>query len=338
MVGRCDATPSIRRAITVANYNRSGMDKTKTISLILLLLAMLSGCALQQSEPPTQVFENMHDGGTVLAFNTDESLLASGGKGGWVHLYHLPYTGHIDSWQAHEGSTVNGLVFDGQTLLTAGYDARLVRWTLQGTIVQQVITPSPVTHMAYDELRKRLITGHRDGVVRLWHSDDLSLLTEYPLHSGAVKRVAVQEKSGLLASSGSDGRVFLITSEGARELPHPPSNAAALVFAADDQTLYGSGWFKLFRWDLESATLALLDTPHHGIIKALYWIPETSQLASISQQTDSSIYYLDPATGAATRSFEKHALCGAAVQVSPTARYLATTSDDASVKLWDLQH
>lgn len=317
---------------------QSGMRKAITFYLFLFVLIMLPGCALQQAEPPTHVFKDMHDGGTVLAFNADESQLASGGKGGWVHLYHLPYTDRIDSWHAHADSTINGLVFDGQTLLTAGYDARLVRWTLQGTILQQIVTPSPVTHMVYDHLRKRLVTGHRDGVIRLWRDDDFNLLSEYPLHKGAVKRVAVQEKSGLLASSGSDGRVFLITPDDARELPHPPSDAAALVFAENDHTLFGSGWFKLFRWNLNNTTLTPLDTPHHGIIKALYWIPETSQLASISQQTDSSIYYLDPATGTATRSFEKHALCGAAVQVSPTARYLATTSDDASVKLWDLQH
>jgi len=313
------------------------MAKTIISYLLILAITLLSACALQPGEPPTQVFDGMHNGGTVLAFNADESLLAFGGKGGWVQLYRLPHTDRAEGWRAHQGSTVNGLAFSGDTLLTAGYDMRLVRWTLQGSMVQQATTPSPITHMVYDQPRKRLITGHRDGVVRLWRADDFSLMAEYPLHGSAVKRVAVQDESGYLASSGSGGRVFLISAEQVRELPSPPSDAAALVFATNDQKLYGSGWFKLFRWDLETNKLTILDTPHRGIIKSLYWIPGLSQLASISQQTDSSIYYLDPATGAATRRFEKHALCGAAVQVSPTMRYLATTSDDASVKLWDLQ-
>ncbi len=314
------------------------MAKTNISYVILIALTLLSGCTTQEALVPSHVFYHMHDGGTVLAFNANENLLASGGKGGWLYLYHLPNTNLTVSWRAHRGSTINGLAFTGDTLLTAGYDARLARWTLQGVLVQQTITPSPVTDMVYDKVRKRLITGHRDGVVRLWRDNDLSLITAYPLHSNAVKRVAVQEDSGYLASSGSDGRVFLITAEQVSELPSPPSNAAALVFATNEHTLYGSGWFKLFRWDLNSSTLSILDTPHRGIIRSLYWIQDISQLASISQQTDSSIYYLDPATGAATHHFEKHALCGTAVQVSPTGRYLATTSDDASVKLWDLKH
>lgn len=307
------------------------------LCIYLVLSLDLTGCALQQGEPPTYVHHDMHDGGTVLAFNPDETLLASGGKGGWVHLYELPQTTLVKSWHAHEGSTVNGLVFDAETLLTAGYDARLVRWSLQGKILQQADALSPVTHMVYDAQREHLITGHSDGAVRLWRGKDFGLLREYPLHSGAVKRVAVQVTSGYQASSGSDGRVFLIRADQTQEMPIPPSDAAALIFAPDGQTLYGSGWFKLFRWDLVSMSLTVLDTPHHGIIKSLHWTSDTAQLASISQQTDSSVYYLDPATGVATRRFEKHALCGAAIQVSPTARFLATTSDDASIKIWDLE-
>lgn len=308
------------------------------VCIYLVLSLSLTACVLQHGESPTHVHHDMHDGGTALAFNPDETLLASGGKGGWVHLYELPKTTLVESWRAHEGSTVNGLVFDAETLLTAGYDARLVRWSLQGKVLQQADALSPVTHMVYDPQRDHLITGHSDGVVRLWRGKDFSLLTEYPLHSGAVKRVAVQVTSGDLASSGSDGRVFLIKAGQAQEVPTPPSDAAALIFAPDGPSLYGSGWFKLFRWDLASMALTVLDTPHHGIINALHWTPDTWELASISQQTDSSIYYLDPVTGAATRSFEKHALCGAAIQVSPTARFLATTSDDASIKIWDLRH
>lgn len=308
------------------------------LGIYLVLSLGLTACALQHGESPTYVRHHMRDGGTVLAFNPDETLLASGGKGGWVHLYQLPKTTLVGSWRAHRDNTVNGLVFDADSLVTAGYDARLVRWSLQGKIRHQADARSPVTHMAYDAERDHLITGHSDGVVRLWRGKDFDLLTEYPLHSGAVKRVAIESINGNLASSGSDGRVFLIKAGQVREMPTPPSDAAALIFSPDGQTLFGSGWFKLFRWDLTNMTLTVLSTPHHGIIKALHWTPDTLQLASISQQTDSSVYYLDPVTGAATRSFEKHALCGAAIQVSPTARFLATTSDDASIKVWDLQH
>ena len=74
-----------------------------------------------------------------------------------------------------------------------------------------------------------------------------------------------------------------------------------------------------------------------GIIKSIQFTDGGSELASISRQTDSSVYFLDPDTGAVTRRFQQHELCGAAVAVSDNGRYLATTSDDASVRIWKLE-
>lgn len=302
------------------------------------LVIGLTGCAIQRGEPPSQVIDKIHGGGTALAFSADETLLASARRGGRIYLHQLPPAKLLRSWGAHSGTSVNGLAFDGTSLLSAGYDARLIRWSLQGQVVQQISTPSPITHFVYDAQRKQLITGHKDGALRVWRGEDFSLLAEYHLFSDAVKRVAFEQNSGNLASSGADGRVFLIDANQPHELPQPPTTAAALIFAPDGQTLYGGGWFKVFRWDLAQSTLTLQGTPHHGLIKDLYWVADTAQLASISRHTDSSIYYLDPSTGAASRSFEKHALCGNAVLISPASRYLATTSDDASIKIWELRH
>jgi WD40 repeat protein len=48
------------------------------------------------------------------------------------------------------------------------------------------------------------------------------------------------------------------------------------------------------------------------------------------------VYFLDPASGALLRSFRQHDLCGGDISVSADGRYLATTSDDASVRIWKL--
>jgi len=80
----------------------------------------------------------------------------------------------------------------------------------------------------------------------------------------------------------------------------------------------------------------VLSTPHHGIIKSVEYLAAGDVLATISRQTDSSVYFLDPASGALLRRFQQHDLCGADISVSPDGRYLATTSDDASVRIWML--
>jgi WD40 repeat protein len=98
----------------------------------------------------------------------------------------------------------------------------------------------------------------------------------------------------------------------------------------------GGSWFRLYRWNLQDASLQTLSTRHRGIIRSIEFLPGSVGLASISRQTDSSVLLLDPHTGETLRRFQQHELCGADITVSPDGRFLATTSDDASVRIWDL--
>ncbi len=140
------------------------------------------------------------------------------------------------------------------------------------------------------------------------------------------------------ASSSSDGTVVL-WSEGAmrRQLDTPPADAWTLAFSPDGKTLSGGSWFRLYRWNLADGTLTTIATEHRGIIKSIQYIDDGNELASISRQTDSSVYFLDAESGEVQRRFQRHDLCGGDIAVSPDGRYLATTSDDASVRFWLLE-
>ena len=109
-----------------------------------------------------------------------------------------------------------------------------------------------------------------------------------------------------------------------------------LAFSPDGQWLSGGTWFRLYRWNLDDGSLTTVSTEHYGLIKSVQYTGKGESLATISRQTDSSVYFLDPVSGAVTRRFQRHDLCGADVSVSPDGRYLATTSDDASVRIWVL--
>jgi WD40 repeat protein len=303
--------------------------------VILLLPACASGPPV---EPPALIHDNVHSGGSVVAFSPSGELLASGGWEGTVRLWQLPQGEQVRYWRDHSDS-VNGIAFleGDRQLVTAGYDGRLVMRDLAGNVLQHIMTPAPVTHMVAEPDKDRVLTGHSDGVVRLWRLADFVLLQERALHRGAVKAVAIDPHSRRYASGGADGRVF-VWAEGGEliSLEAPPADPWTLAFAPDGQWLSGGSWFRLFRWDLQDGTLTTLPTQHHGIIKSVEYV-SSDVLASISRQTDSSVYFLDPASGATLRRFQRHALCGADISVSPDGRYLATTSDDASVRVWVLQ-
>lgn len=306
--------------------------------MLLAVLQLLTACATTVYEPPAVIHEGAHSGGSIVAFSQSGELLASGGWEGRVRLWQLPDGQRAGGWQAHSDS-VNGIAFieDDRQVVTAGYDGLLARWSVDGVLLERIQTAAPVMHMMADTVHQRLLTGHRDGSVRVWRLPDLELLHERELHRGAVKTVAIDGGSRRYASGGSDGNVHVWSEGGTvQALEAPPADAWTLAFSPDGAWLMGGSWFRLYRWNLGDGSLRTLPTEHRGIIKSIHYLQGSNGLATISRQTDSAVYFLDPETGDTLRRFQQHDLCGGYISVSPGGRYLATTSDDASVRIWDL--
>ena len=306
---------------------------------VVAVVALLPACAMQQSaEPPSVIYANAHSGGSVVAFSAAGDVLASGGWEGGVRLWHTSRQQQLAQWKAHDDS-VNGIGFtdDDRSIITAGYDGVLAEWDRRGNLGRQQQTPSPVTHMVLAADAGEIVTGHADGSVRVWRLSDFHLLQARALHRGPVKAVAVDPVRQRYASSGADGAVHVFGESGPeQQLAVPPVDSWTLAFSPDGQSLYGGGWFRLFRWHLSDGSIEVLPTRHHGIIRSMQFLEGGGELATISRQTDSSVYLLDPQSGAVTREFQRHALCGASIAVSADGRYLGTTSDDASVRIWEL--
>lgn len=299
-----------------------------------------AGCASLPRIPANVILQDVHNNGYTLAFDDLSDTLASGGSEGRIRLWRLPDGKELAGWKA-DSDSLQGLQFlnHDHVLLSASYDSTLARWTRDGTLLQRTTTPAPITSMAADETSGLIVTGHNDGHVRLWRLSDLSLISDLRLHRGPVRAVALHVTYRLLASSGTDGRVFLWRlGEEPHPLPTPPSDAHDLAFSPDGKVLMGSGWFNLFRWRLDDETLQILPTAHHGLVKSISFSRDGRMLASIGRQTDSAVYLLDAQTGAVLKRFQPHELCGTYVRLSSDGRYLASTSDDASIHLWDLQH
>ncbi|MCR4346826.1 MAG: hypothetical protein NUV55_06460 [Sulfuricaulis sp.] len=300
----------------------------------------LVGCVSTPRVPANVVLRDVHNNGYALAFGSESKTFASGGSEGRIRLWTLPEGKEVAGWAAHAGS-LQGLQFlnHDREILSAAYDGVLARWTRDGTLLKRFVTPSPITDMDVDEASALVITGHSDGHVRLWRLTDFFLIHDLSLHRGAVRAVAYHPSTRQLASGGTDGRVFYWRlEEQPRPLPSPPTDAQDLAFAPDGNFLMGSGWFKLFRWRLADESLTILPTEHHGIVKSISFNRDGRSLASIGRQTDSAVYILDAQTGNVLKRFQPHELCGTAVSLSSDGRYLASTSDDANVYLWDLQH
>lgn len=307
------------------------------IPLCLLLSACLSTVARQ---PASVIHENAHSGGSTLAFSNESDIAASGGWSGFIRLWRMPDGTHIRKWQAHKGS-VNGILFleDDSRLITGGFDGKIVEWDIEGKEIRSVMTESPIRHLIANEEKDIILTGHQDGTARQWRLSDFKPIAKTANHSDSIRAVAAHYESGWMASSGEDGAVWIWNSDQKpKRLPDPGSDARTLTFSPDGKQLYGGGWFNIYRWDIPNSKMQTLKTDHLGIINEIRFGPDGDYLATISRQTDSAVLFLNPATGDTVRHFQKHDLCGVAIAVSPNGRYISTTSDDASVRFYDLNN
>jgi WD40 repeat protein len=192
--------------------------------------------------------------------------------------------------------------------------------------------------MVVDSGQGLILTGHRDGSVKLWRLASGKLAEQWQAHKKNVYAVALDGKRGRIAASGPGGALAygVIGNPKLSYLANSSDEAKTLTFSPNGDHLYGAGWGSLLRWNLESGAVQEMDTEHRGRISGIHFLPDGKRLASISRLTDSAVLILNAETGKTLLRMQKHDLCGDAVTVSPNGRFLATNSDDASVRIWDL--
>jgi WD40 repeat protein len=313
-----------------------GNTGVAALALPVLLSLLATGCSVWQARGAEADYVNadVHRGAEALAFDADSTLLASGGWDGKVAVWKPGGLEPEAVWQAHDGYVL-GIGFFAERLITGGQDGRLKVWSTDGQVLRSVDTGSTVNRLVL--VSDTVATGHYDGSVRLWRLPDLRHQASFVLHSRPVSALAGNEQTGRIASSGYDGRVYLIDpSATPKALATPPTDPRSLEFSPDGRVLFGGGWVRLFRWDLSADSFTSLPTPHWGALSGLHFVPEEGSLASISRINDSSVFFLNPQTGDAVRQFRRQSICGGAVRVSPDGRYLATTGDDGIVRVWNL--
>ena len=306
-------------------------------SLTALALLGVSACgALNPGrELPMLEHDRVHSGAEALDFDAESKLLASGGWDGGVALWRPGNAAPVLRFSAHD-SYVQSVAFTRGRLVTAGADGMIKVWDRRGDRVAERNTGIPIDKMVVSG--ERVITAHHDGSLRSWRLPRLDPGPAMDLHEGSFTALAAHSASGLIATSGYDGRVFVVDGNGPpRELDAPPTDARSLTFSPDGARLYGGGWFRLFRWELASGRLAVLDTDHWGVISSLQFTPQENAIASISRVNDSAVLFLDPESGSTVRDLRRHPVCGTVLALSADGRYLANTGDDGIIRIFDLE-
>jgi WD40 repeat protein len=135
-------------------------------------------------------------------------------------------------------SPIHQAVFsrDGRSLLLGCRDARARLWDLhRDAEIDPEHRPRhayPITAVAFDPGRPRLVTGCHAGTVRVWDADRATLLHELRQNAGEIVVLAFSPDGAMLATASHDGTARFLDAETGRQLGPALHHADAVLSIA----------------------------------------------------------------------------------------------------------
>jgi len=186
---------------------------------------------------------------------------------------------------------------DGATIITGGYDRRIIGW------------------------------DSRTGAVRF----------DRTAHQHSVHCLACQPHGTLFASGSYDGTIQiwqLPEGKRLRRLTPDMGEVWSLAFSPDGQTLYSGGQTgSVCAWDAATGNLLFRVHPHAERVMGLAVTPDGERI--ITASADGNLRVCNAATGATLATWRGHTWRVNCVAVSPDGRYVVSGDDDKVILLRD---
>jgi WD40 repeat protein len=185
----------------------------------------------------------------------------------------------------------------------------------------------------------RVLSGSKDGTVRLWDLQTCKELVQMEGHAGPAWGVAFAPDGKQALAAGQTGCLALYdatTGKKLREMPRHPQPVRAVAFTPDGRRALSGCYDHLLRlWDLDTGTELRSFKGHIAGIMAVACSPDGKRAVTGGGQLDSSVRIWDLETGKVLRVLRGHTERVMGVAFTPDGKKVVSSAWDSTVRIWD---
>jgi len=198
--------------------------------------------------------------------------------------------------------------------------------------------------MHWSEDNRHLVSAAQDSTLIVWNAFNQKKANWVMLISGWPMACAYSPSGNLVASGGLDNNCTIHNIRGketpvrvpTQELSGHQGYLSGCRFLSDYQIITSSGDMTCILWDITSKRKITDFKEHEGDVMSIAMSPVDNN-TFLSGSCDTLAKLWDIRTGKSVRTFAGHVSDVNAVQYFPTGHLIATGSDDASCRLFDLR-